>query len=133
MRKKLSKWKGKHLTYVGRVCLIKSVFTIVPLYYMSIFKAPMLVCKELTTLQRRFLWGWGSDKRKIAWVKWESICKPKTEGGLGIKDIRSNTVLLAKWMWKLKVDASGVWREVVLSKYSVSGISRRIPSSRAQS
>jgi len=100
---------------------------------MSIFKAPMLVCKELTTLQRRFLWGWGSDKRKIAWVKWESICKPKTEGGLGIKDIRSNTVLLAKWMWKLKVDASGVWREVVLSKYSVSGISRRIPSSRAQS
>lgn len=50
VRKKLSKWKGKNLIFAGRVCLIKSVFTIVPLYYISIFKAPMEVCKDLTRL-----------------------------------------------------------------------------------
>lgn len=32
VKKKLSKWKGKNLTFVDRVCLIKSVFTVVPLY-----------------------------------------------------------------------------------------------------
>jgi len=101
---------------------------------MSIFKAPTLVCKKLTSLQRNFLWGWRSEKRKIAWVKWENICKPKLEGGLRIKDIKSfNRVLLAKWTWKLKVDGCWVWREVALSKYSENGMFRRRSSSRAQS
>jgi len=80
------------------------------------------------------LWSWGNKKRKIAWVKWENICKPKIEGGLRIKDIRSfNATLLSKWMWKLKVDVSRVWREVVLSKYSENGNNRINSLSKAQS
>jgi len=37
---------------------------------------------------------------------------------LGIKDVKSfNKALISKWMWKLKVDSTCTWREVVLSKY----------------
>ena len=118
VKRKLSTWKGKKLTLAGRVCLIKAVFTAIPLYYFSIFRAPVSVCKEITSLQRRFLWGWGSEGRKIAWIKWETCCKSKKEGGLGIKDVSSfNKALIAKWMWKVKVESAGKWREVVVSKY----------------
>ena len=97
VRNRLSSWKGKLLSMAGRVCLIKSVLSALPLYYLSFFKAPKSVCKELIKIQRNFLWGWGSEDRKIAWVRWENICKPKEVGGLGIRDIGNfNTALLAK-------------------------------------
>ena len=41
--------------------------------------------------------GGGLDQKKIAWVKWDTICLPKDKGGLGIKDIRTfNRALLGK-------------------------------------
>jgi len=55
--KKLCKWKGKHLSFTRRVFLIKSMFTTIPLYYLSLFKAPSLVCREMRSLQRKILWG----------------------------------------------------------------------------
>jgi len=40
----------------------------------------------------------GSLGRKIAWISWDNICKPKLEGGLGIKHIdKFNNALLGKW------------------------------------
>jgi len=43
------------------------------------------------------LCGVGARRRKIAWVFWETICKSKNEGGLGVKDLRMfNIALLAK-------------------------------------
>jgi len=40
VRRKLSVWKGKMLTFAGGVCLIKAVFAAIPLYYFSLFRAP---------------------------------------------------------------------------------------------
>ena len=44
---------------------------------------------KLVRIQRIFLWGGGADQNKIAWIKWETVCLPKEEEGLGIKDIRN--------------------------------------------
>jgi len=30
------------------------------------YKLPFVVLKEIEKIQRRFLWGWGSEGRKIA-------------------------------------------------------------------
>lgn len=36
--------------------------------------------------------------KKISWVKWNSVCQQKKNGGLGVKDvIVVNVSLLAKW------------------------------------
>ncbi|XP_027905945.1 uncharacterized protein LOC114165552 [Vigna unguiculata] len=79
---------------------------------------PKSVEKELIKIQRNFLWVWGSEARKIAWVSWENICKPKEMGGLGIRDIGNfNTALLAKWKWRLGVEDHGVWKQILDSKY----------------
>lgn len=38
----------------------------------------------------------------MAWVRWSSVCLPKENGGLGIKDISMlNSAFLAKWLWHL--------------------------------
>jgi len=40
IKKRLAKWKDKHLSFAGRVTLTKSVITIVSLLYMFVFKVP---------------------------------------------------------------------------------------------
>jgi len=53
--KRLSAWWGRFLSMVGRIFLIKSVFNVFPLFYMSFFKIPEAVCKSIINIQRRFL------------------------------------------------------------------------------
>ncbi|MCH84701.1 putative ribonuclease H protein [Trifolium medium] len=76
------------------------------------------VWREVVRVQRNFLWGGLSKRRRISWVKWTDICKPKKDGGLGIRDIRLvNLSLLAKWRWKLFLEEEEVWRNVLEAKY----------------
>ena len=101
VKARLSACKGKCLSLVGRVCLIKSVLTSIPLFYLSFYKALTSVCNKISSIQRSFLWAWGNDHKHISWVRWENVCKTKEEGGLGVKDIRMfNRALLAKWKWR---------------------------------
>ena len=73
---------------------------------------------ELVRLQRNFLWGGDQQQRKIAWVKWETVCMPKEAGGLGVKDINSfNLSLLGKWNWNLFQRPGELWARVLDSKY----------------
>ena len=115
---RLSSWKGRFLSMAGRICLLKSVFTAIPLFYLSVFKAPAAVHDRISSLQRKFLWAWGKENKTISWVSWENVCRPQEEGGLGIKEIRSfNTALLAKWKWRIMSDEGGKWKDILLSKY----------------
>jgi len=94
------------------------VITALPLFYLSFFKAPISVCNKIRKLQAKFLWGWGYEGNKIAWVSWEKVCRPYREGGLGIKDINNfNAALLAKWKWMLGGQEVSLWSEVLQSRY----------------
>jgi len=116
---KLSSWKGRFLSMAGRICLLKSVFTAIPLFYLSIFKAPVVVCNKISSIQRKFLWDWGRQNKSIFWVSWDNVCKPLEEGGLGVKEIRNfNSTLLAKWKWRLMSGEGGKWKEILNSKYN---------------
>ncbi|XVE71775.1 hypothetical protein DITRI_Ditri10aG0178800 [Diplodiscus trichospermus] len=50
----------------GRVVLIKSVLSSLPVYYMSLFEIPVTVKKILEKIQRKFLWG-GSIETRTHW------------------------------------------------------------------
>ena len=55
--------------------------------------------------------------KKYNLVKWETVCKSKKKGGLGVKNIRKmNISLLCKWWWKLETE-EGLWQNIVKAKY----------------
>ncbi|KAK0577750.1 hypothetical protein LWI29_038034 [Acer saccharum] len=99
IEKRLSLWKKKFLSKGGRLVLIKAVLASIPTYFMSIFKVPVNVAKTIEKLQRSFFWGDGCEKRKVHAVDWNSICKSKRKGGLGVgRIVDKNCSLLAKWV-----------------------------------
>nr|KYP40603.1 Transposon TX1 uncharacterized [Cajanus cajan] len=55
--KKLAPWKHRSLSMVGIICLINSVLTELPLYFISIFKMSKKVIQKVVAIQRNFLWG----------------------------------------------------------------------------
>jgi len=102
----------------GKVTLINSVLTALPIYLLSFFKIPQKVARKVISLQRNFLWGGDHDYKKISWVKWDTICLPKEFGGLGIKNINNfNAALLGRWIWDLSYNHNQLWVRIISSKY----------------
>jgi hypothetical protein len=59
-----------------------------------------------------------SKKKRICWVKWDHICKPKREEGSGIRDFRVlNLSLLAKWRSRLLSEDDAVWKNIIKAKF----------------
>jgi hypothetical protein len=78
--KKLSAWKGKVLTVGGRLVLINSVLSSLPMFMMSFFELPKGVFKKLDYYKSRFFWQNDQHKKKYRLVKWDIICQPKQQG-----------------------------------------------------
>lgn len=94
---KIKGWKEKILSQAGREVLLKAVVQVIPAYLMSCFKLPTILCTEIEIMIRKFWWGQRSDRRKVHWVKWSKLCRPKCEGGMGFCELQKfNEVLLAK-------------------------------------
>ena len=115
---KFSGWKEKILMPVRKEILIKSIAQAVPSYTMSSFLLPKNLCEELTSVIRKFWWGQTRSEKKIAWLNWDTMCLPKTGGGLGFRDLRSfNLALLAKHGWRLLTNSNSLFSRVYKAKY----------------
>ncbi|GMJ01911.1 hypothetical protein HRI_003860300 [Hibiscus trionum] len=114
---KLSGWKSKLLSFGGRLTLIKSVLSTIPVYYMSIFPMPVSISKKLTSMITKFLWG-SSDNRPIYWVSWENLCLPKEECGIGLMEFKSRSeALRCKWLWRFGTESGNLWRRTLATMY----------------
>ena len=97
-RKKLALWKRQYISKGGRITLIKSTLSSLPLYLMSILSLPRMVKLRLDQIQRNFLWGGGAIAQKPHLVKWDTICLERRNGGLEVKNLSiMNKALLCKW------------------------------------
>jgi hypothetical protein len=117
--RKLASWLGKMLSYGDRLVLINSVLTSLPMFLLSFFEIPKGVRKRLDFYRSRFFWQSDDIKKKYRLTKWNIICRPKDQGGLGIEvlDIK-NRCLLSKWLFKL-LSEKGVWQELLQKKVPV--------------
>ena len=85
MEQKLAGWKRLYLSKEGKVTFIKSTFSSLPTYFLSILPIPRKVANCMEKLQRDFLWSGISGDSKLHLVKWSKVCKPMQVGGLGIR------------------------------------------------
>ncbi|GKV15062.1 hypothetical protein SLEP1_g25863 [Rubroshorea leprosula] len=120
--RKLATWKGRYLSLGGRITLINSVLSSLPVFWMSMYLVPKGTILLLDKIRRKFLWGGAEREKRINWVKWEKVCKEKQFGGLGVKDLRKfNLALLGKWWGRLVRGDNGLWGKVILEKYGKVG------------
>ena len=54
-RKRLASWKAQYISKGGRITLIRSTLSSLPIYYLSLFRMPQKVCTRLERIQRQFL------------------------------------------------------------------------------
>ncbi|XP_018475855.1 uncharacterized protein LOC108847163 [Raphanus sativus] len=99
---RLQGWYAKTLSMGAKEVLIKSVALALPIYAMSVFQLPKDLCARLTSAIAEYWWSSGDKKRKISWVAWQRLCKPKDQEGMGFHDIgRFNQALLGKQAWRI--------------------------------
>ena len=115
---RLSGWKKQTLSLAGRVTMTKAVLSSIPIHSMSTISLPVSTLKKLDSLSRSFVLGSGQHL-----VSWDKVCRPKSDGGLGIRGSRDmNKALIAKVGWRLLQDTESLWARVIRCKYAVGNI-----------
>ncbi|RVW75414.1 putative ribonuclease H protein [Vitis vinifera] len=100
-RKRLALWKRQFISKGGRITLIRSTLSSMPIYLMSLLRMPRVVSLRLEKIQKDFLWGGGALERKPHLVNWDTVCMDKRKGGLGVRHLSVlNRALLCKWNWR---------------------------------
>lgn len=119
IKQRIRSWTTRFLSDAGKQVLLKSVLAAIPNYAMSCFKLPASLCKQIQSLLTQFWWDANLEKRKMCWVAWSTLTKPKYAGGLGFKDIESfNDAVLAKIGWRILQNPSSLIAQVLLGKYA---------------
>ena len=79
--------------------LVNVVLQAMPIYLFSTLVAPKLFLKHIREIQREFLWGGNHGNHGWALVSWDTVCKPKDQGGLGLRDLKKNNQVLGAKIW----------------------------------
>ncbi|XP_012842530.1 PREDICTED: uncharacterized protein LOC105962752 [Erythranthe guttata] len=116
IRGKLQGWKGKFLSFAGKITLLKAVLSSIPIYSLACSKVPISVITRLEQLMAAFLWSSGGASR-THWVKWKTICTPVEDGGLGIRPLNQVMWCLhGKLLWQV-MQKKSLWAKFANAKY----------------
>ena len=69
LEKKLSNWKGKMLSYGGRLVLLNSLLSSLPMFMIFFFEVPRGILKKIDYFRSRFFWQNDSYKMKYRLIK----------------------------------------------------------------
>eukprot|EP00253_Pinus_taeda_P034784 PITA_34784 len=103
IKTKIAVWGGYWLMKGGKVILIKSMLSALPIFQATFLLVPRNVMEQISKLLRDFLWQGGKDnENKTHLVSWEVVKKTMAEGGMQIRDpALVNLALGGKILWKM--------------------------------
>ncbi|GKB29112.1 putative RNA-directed DNA polymerase, eukaryota, reverse transcriptase zinc-binding domain protein, partial [Tanacetum coccineum] len=107
---RLSKWKSKVLSVGGRLTLLKSILGATPIYYMSMYKAPMYVINKLEAIPSHFFNGGDPNIRKMTLLIF------------GLMLLRLFIGVVVRAGYHIKPSASANWIDIVHSSLFVKSI-----------
>jgi hypothetical protein len=102
--------------------LIKSFLQSVSTYDMGVFKFPTGLIEDLEHIIRDFWLGDEVNKRKMHWLSWDKVTKPKGYGGIGFRDLYVfNQALLARQGLRLLHFFDSLCARLLKARYYPSG------------
>nr|AAX95130.1 retrotransposon protein, putative, unclassified [Oryza sativa Japonica Group]ABG22397.1 retrotransposon protein, putative, unclassified [Oryza sativa Japonica Group] len=106
-------WKGRFFTSAGTKTQVQSILSSMPIHHFTALQVPKWVIKRIDRFRRSFLCK-GEDPDKTnpgsSLVNWQTVCKPKILGGLGILDLeRFSRALRLRWLWLGWKDENKPW------------------------
>jgi hypothetical protein len=108
---KLPLWKGQLLQCTGRLTLIRTTLSAIPMFTAISLELPHWVIKTLVKIMRAFLWC-GTDEVQggKCLVAWHQVQRPLCLGGLGIVDLkRFGMALRLRWLWLDRMEPDRPW------------------------
>jgi hypothetical protein len=108
---RLAGWKGRLLNSAGKLFLVNSVLSAIPVYWMTSVNLSNWAIKKIDRLRRNFLFKSNDDHMRGHYpVNWNTVCRPKKLGGLGVKHLsRFNRALRLRWLWYKWADTCKPW------------------------
>uniref|UniRef100_M1B667 Retrotransposon protein, unclassified n=1 Tax=Solanum tuberosum TaxID=4113 RepID=M1B667_SOLTU len=99
--------------------LIKHVLQSLPIYTLTVLTPPKGIIKLMERHFNRFFWGSTTDKDKYHWSSWKSMCFPRNEGGLGMRNMKDicDILNIKKW-WGFRCQDT-LWAKFTKAKYCI--------------
>ncbi|CAM8924063.1 unnamed protein product [Rhodiola kirilowii] len=122
MISKIQDWKTLLLSAAGKEALVKSCYLSVPLFAMTCYKVPKVLCDKLTSTAINFWWSSNSKERSIHWVSADILQKEKGRGGMGFRSLESlNVAMLMKQLWRFINQPDHLVSRIFKAKYFKDG------------
>lgn len=122
MNNRLDNWRNNLLSTGGRLILVNSCLSSLPMYTMGFYRLSEEIHNKMDSIRARFFWRGASDNFKYHMMKWKAVYRPKDFGSLGVLDTRMmNGCLLSKWFWKISLAKDEIWFRLLKAKYFPTG------------
>ncbi|GJT68410.1 retrotransposon protein, putative, ty1-copia subclass [Tanacetum coccineum] len=93
-----------------------------PIYYMSMFKAPIQVINKLESIRSHFFNGVDYKVRKMTFVNWKNVPASKEKGGLGVSSFYAlNCDLIFKWVYIICTRPNSLWSKDIMAIHGQNG------------
>ena len=113
----MSHWSFRFLSLGGRLILIRSILSRIPVYWFSLEKIPKTILNCLRQRIFSFLWGNSIQGKCLHLVDWMTLSRPFVYGGWNIKNLEwFGMAPRLKSFWMV-LKGLGIWSSVIKTKY----------------
>jgi hypothetical protein len=113
IQNKIENWSSRLLSIAGRLELVHTVITAIIMFWIQTHNIPKSAICKIERICANFLWKGKNHK-----ISWDTVCKPKEAGGLGLRNINDlKEACSMKLFWKL-IEGKSLWAKWMICKYA---------------